>query len=317
METKTNGNGGAALAVREERGALATGFASSVQLRGIEDVIRLSRMLAEAHGFVPGHLAGKAPAIAAAILTGVELGLGAMEAMRSIHIVNGKPQLSADLMLARAIRAGIRVTWLRSDEKMAHAKLERVGFTPHEETFSIEDAKRAELLKNPTWSKYPKAMLRARCISAAMRAFAPDVLGSGVYVEGEIDEPDGGPRPVVAEVVENSRRRETRTEQQIADAQGVVPPEKLTDCTSELEVLAWCDVQSKHLAKAGTKGQQYAKREIAKACERTGTNLAIALHRAGLVESKAAEAPPETPADDFKPEEGEVPAGEEPPPVIG
>jgi hypothetical protein len=46
-----------------------------------------------------------------------------------------------------------------------------------EETFTIEMAERAGLLKNPTWNAYPEAMLFSRALTAGMRTHCPDALG--------------------------------------------------------------------------------------------------------------------------------------------
>ena len=60
----------------------------------------------------------------------------------------------------------------------------------------MERAKRAGLLGNPSWQKYPAAMLRARAISEAARAWANDALYGFIYTPEEIDSswvPDADP----------------------------------------------------------------------------------------------------------------------------
>lgn len=70
----------------------------------------------------------------------------------------------------------------------------------HSLTWTIEDAQRAKLTDKPNWQAYPAAMLRARAISNAVRAFCrgvvlpadvvlqtPDELGADV-VEFEVEE---------------------------------------------------------------------------------------------------------------------------------
>lgn len=116
-------------------------------------------------------------------LKGKELGLPIMEALSSISVIRGKPTLSAELMLALIYRRipGVRVTFTTPPEK-AHEECTLIFQRPHGDPqtfrFSIEDAKRAGLLMNPSWGKYPQAMLRARTVSAMARAAAPDaVLG--------------------------------------------------------------------------------------------------------------------------------------------
>src|SRR5689334_13297072 len=102
-----------ALALVEPQ-ASALAVSGSIRINGVADVFALAKSLAKARGFVPKHLLGDEGSIAAAILTGIELGLGPMEAMRSIHVIEGRPTMSADLMLARAIRSGIVVTWIKA-----------------------------------------------------------------------------------------------------------------------------------------------------------------------------------------------------------
>jgi hypothetical protein len=65
-------------------------------------------------------------------------------------------------MLARAIKAGVRIEWLESTDAIATLRLTRDG-VEHEETWTIEGARKAGLAgKSGPWQTYPKAMLRAR-----------------------------------------------------------------------------------------------------------------------------------------------------------
>lgn len=152
------------------------------------EVFKLSEVLANARGFVPSSYLGQPHAIAAAILTGAELGMGPMESLREIHVVNGRPTLSAAAMLARAVRAGVEAQWIESTDTRAVLRLSR-GSTHYEQSWSLEDARRANLLiKSGPWQAYPAAMLRARCISAAVRAYCPDAIGGGgIYLPDEAE----------------------------------------------------------------------------------------------------------------------------------
>jgi hypothetical protein len=139
-------------------------------------IFQLAGKLMQARGFIPQHLKNEGE-VAAAIIAGRELGLPPMTALRSIYLVNGKVAL-----------AGIRHEWISdgSDGKVARLKLERPGDRPYIAQFTIDEAERAGLLKNPTWRSYAPAMLRARCVSTAGRAYCPDIL-SGIYVPEELD----------------------------------------------------------------------------------------------------------------------------------
>lgn len=205
----------------------------------------MAQTLAQAKGFVPRALAGDKHAVLAAILTGAELGLGPMQSLRSIHVVDGKPMLSADLMLALAIRGGVRPQWLESTATIARLRLTRDGFEPHEQRFTLDEAKAAGLAGKDNWRKYPSAMLRARCLSAALRAFCPDVLGAGVYVEGEIEE--RAPHAVHHEP-------EPPTDAAIVEEQPERPQTRLDECQTADELRAWCEDCAEMVREHGAKG---------------------------------------------------------------
>jgi hypothetical protein len=148
-------------------------------------------------GFLPSRVTSPGQAVAI-ILAGKELGLGTMQALRGVHIIEGKISLAADTQLGLMIRAGIRFKWLDKTDKRACLRLERPNQEPEEFAFTIEEADRAGLVranrdgKPGNWQKYPAAMLRARVVSMAGRAYAPDVL-TGIYVPGELGEASSSP----------------------------------------------------------------------------------------------------------------------------
>jgi hypothetical protein len=129
--------------------------------------------------------------VVAVVLTGQELGIPMMQSLRQIRIIKKQPALAAELMLALFFRAGGRVQWLRADEKIAQAKFIRKNGDEYVQTFSDKDAKGAGLIHDSmqtgdSWVTYRPAMLRARCISAAGRAFFPDIIG-GLYTPEELE----------------------------------------------------------------------------------------------------------------------------------
>lgn len=132
-----------------------------------------------------------AEAAFAIIVTGKELGLTVMQSLRSVHVIKGKPTLSADLILALAKRSPVCTYFqlIKSNDKVAAYRTQRVGEEPTEMGFTIEQAQRAGLLSNDNWKKYPEAMLRARCIAALARAVYPDVV-LGIYETSELDSID-------------------------------------------------------------------------------------------------------------------------------
>lgn len=136
------------------------------------------------------------------VLAGREMGLGPVQSMRALHIIEGKIELSADLLAQRVKTSGkydYRVRELTETVCSIEFFGPRLDGGSSKEslgtaTFSIEDAQRAGIVKQGgAWVKYPKAMLFARAISSGVGFYTPDVAGGGgrIYVEGEV----GGPEP--------------------------------------------------------------------------------------------------------------------------
>jgi hypothetical protein len=145
-------------------------------------------------GLLPKGITSDEAALAI-LLAGRELGMGPMESFRSFHVINGRPTMDASAQLARAVAAGVVVQWQRSDAEAAIVMLARNGGSFTSE-FTIAMAKRAGLTeRNPTWRAYPEAMLRARAITAGIRAFCPDVVGGPMYSADEVEAAEVTPEP--------------------------------------------------------------------------------------------------------------------------
>ena len=133
-----------------------------------------------------------------ALAQGQALGIAPIQAMNQINVIKGKPALSADLIAALVRRAGHRLR-VEGDDTYAQVTIIRADdpdYIPKPIRWDMERAKRAGLLGNPSWQKYPAAMLRARAISEAARAWANDALYGFIYTPEEIDSswvPDADP----------------------------------------------------------------------------------------------------------------------------
>jgi hypothetical protein len=147
------------------------------------------RMASELHksGLLPSHI--KSPQAAFAVIQkGLELGVPPMYSMSNIIVVQGKPTANAELMLALIYRdqGDNAIIFEESTaQKCTVAYKRRQWPAPRLYSFTIDDAKTAGLLSNQTWQKYPKAMLRARCVSAVARLAFPDSIG-GMYTPEEL-----------------------------------------------------------------------------------------------------------------------------------
>jgi hypothetical protein len=114
-------------------------------------------------------------------------------AARDFHVIQGRPALKADAMLARFQAAGGKVNWTSyTDSKVAAIFAHPAGGSVEIE-WTIEQAKRAGLTNKDVWKQYPRAMLRARVISEGIRTVYPGVA-VGVYTPEEIGDFDARPR---------------------------------------------------------------------------------------------------------------------------
>ena len=146
---------------------------------------------------IPADLQGKSADVFVTLLAGHELGLSPMAALRGIHVVKGKPVLSSDTMAAIVLASGAAeyIRCVESTPTVATYATKRKGVPGEEDvrTWTMEDARRAKL-DGDNWTKYPRAMLKARCKAELLRDVYPDVL-AGCYVDGEIDDPSQIQRP--------------------------------------------------------------------------------------------------------------------------
>lgn len=158
----------------------------------IQTKLKFCQMVAES-GMVPSRY--KTPQqILTAVLMGQELGFAPLAALRMINVINGTPCLSAAGMKAKALQAGIQLKTVKWDDTVCRIEGRRPGWNHWEAAeFSIDDAKRADLLRNPTWSKHPRAMLHARAVTMLLRTIATDIIeGMSSTEELEDMHPEGG-----------------------------------------------------------------------------------------------------------------------------
>lgn len=112
-------------------------------------------------------------------------GMHPVRALQEFHIIQGRPALKADAMLARFQARGGSVKWLDyTDAKVIGEFSHPQGGTLKVE-WTIEQAKRIGLAGKDNWKNYPRAMLRSRCISEGVRAVAPGVA-TGIYTVEEM-----------------------------------------------------------------------------------------------------------------------------------
>lgn len=125
--------------------------------------------------------------------------------MTSVHVIDGRPSMSAELMQALVRRAGhrIRITGDSQSASCAITRKDDPDFT-YTVTFTLEDARLAKLVPakaDSGWAKYPRAMLKARAISECCREACADVLAGVSYVPEELGAQDWGPERVTVDAL--------------------------------------------------------------------------------------------------------------------
>jgi hypothetical protein len=121
------------------------------------------------------------------ILAGEEMGVGPMEAVTGITLIQGKPTMSANL-LAALVKRHPRYDYRVADHSDSTCRIEFIqdGEVSGVSEFTLDDAKKAGLGGNQTWKKYPSALLFARALTQGVRWYAPDVTSSAAYTPEEL-----------------------------------------------------------------------------------------------------------------------------------
>jgi hypothetical protein len=174
----------------------------------------LSEVIANTE-FVPKGLRGNQPAILAAVLYGHEVGLGPMQSLAKISVIDGRPTLAAEAMRALVRRAGHEI-WIEESTttRAVVAGRRRGERVTQRVTWTLDDAKRARLAGRQNWQTYPRQMLLARAWAELCRQVFDDAIG-GLAATEEIEETveDGPQVETVGEVEapKTTRRRRRLT----------------------------------------------------------------------------------------------------------
>ena len=178
--------------------------------QSIEEALKMADIMSKA-SIVPKDYQGNPGNILVAIQWGAEIGLPPLQAMQNLAVINGRPALWGDAVIALVRGSGL-LDAIQEDiaADAATCTVKRKGEAPVTRTFSMEDAKKAGLSgKQGPWSQYPKRMLQMRARAWALRDVFPDVL-RGVHVAEEAQDMPSEHNMGQAVVVE-SRPVESRT----------------------------------------------------------------------------------------------------------
>jgi hypothetical protein len=167
--------------------------------RNFEQALTFSDYLADSD-LVPKDFKGKPGNCLIAIQWGAELGLKPLQALQNLAIINGRPSLWGDAVIALVRSSPLCEYVIESDDgDAATCRVKRRGEPEQARVFSMADAKAAGLAgKQGPWTQYPKRMRQMRARAFALRDVFPDVLRGLPVAEELMDAPrDMGPADVV------------------------------------------------------------------------------------------------------------------------
>lgn len=158
-----------------------------------------------------------------AALLGHELGLEPMQSLQNIAVINGRPSVWGDAMLAICVaRADFVDIREEVTSERATCTVKRRGRSDVVRTFTMEDAKRARLTeKDGPWKQYPARMLQMRARAFALRDAFPDALRGVMSADEARDLPPAAEVDISDRVEVVQRPAETRAD---AVARALAPP---------------------------------------------------------------------------------------------
>lgn len=169
--------------------------------RNFEQALTFSEYLADSD-MVPKDFKGKPANCLIAMQWGAELGLKPLQALQNLAVINGRPALWGDAVIALVRSSPLCEFVIETDDgSAATCRVKRRGEPEQSRTFSVDDAKQAGLQgKQGPWSQFPKRMRQMRARAFALRDVFPDVLRGLPVAEEIMDVPTEkhmGPADVV------------------------------------------------------------------------------------------------------------------------
>lgn len=163
-------------------------MAYSLEPRNFEEALRLADILADSE-MVPKDFRGKPGNCMVAIQWGAEIGLKPLQALQGIAVINGRPSLWGDSMLA-LVRSSPLCEYVveTHDGDKAVCRVKRRGEPEQTREFSQADAVTAGLAgKEGPWRTNPKRMRQMRARAFALRDVFTDVLKGIPMAEEAMD----------------------------------------------------------------------------------------------------------------------------------
>lgn len=142
-----------------------------------DQALTFSQYLADSD-MVPKDFKGKPGNCLIAMQWGAELGLKPLQALQNLAVINGRPALWGDAVIALVRSSPLCEFVIETDDgSTATCRVKRRGEPEQQRTFSMDDARAAGLLgKSGPWTQYPRRMRQMRARAFALRDVFPDVL---------------------------------------------------------------------------------------------------------------------------------------------
>jgi hypothetical protein len=167
----------------------------------LERALKTAEMLSKAK-CLPQEFWGNPADILVVVQFGDDLGIKPMTALQNTMIVNNRPALWGDLMLAICMRTKGKeggfidcIETFDEENQIAKCIVKRDGREPLERTFSRQKAETAKLWGKvgktgnaSSWVTHPERMLQFKARGFALRDMFPDILKGVVSIEEMADE---------------------------------------------------------------------------------------------------------------------------------
>lgn len=158
-----------------ENAIVARGFMNPAS---VKEGMELAAWIAKSD-LAPRDYKDKPQNVLIAMQMGLEVGLSPMQSIQNIAVINGRPSIWGDSMLAlcQNHRDFESIDENQSTNEKGVCIVKRRGMEPQTRTFTVEDAKKAGLWgKQGPWQTSPARMLKLRARAFALRDTFADAL---------------------------------------------------------------------------------------------------------------------------------------------
>ena len=167
-----------------------------LQPQNLKEAMEFSKMIASSE-MIPINYRNKPNDVLCAIQWGNEIGLAPLQALQNIAVINGRPSLWGDSLVAVCKShpdfRGIEENYIEEEDKAVCVVKRNVAGTIEitKKSFSYKDAQQANLTnKQGPWKQYPKRMLQLRARGFALRDAFPDAIKGIITTEEAMDFPE-------------------------------------------------------------------------------------------------------------------------------